>query len=547
MKADPEAAIAAARAVQAITKERRFVLRFDQGRSILPDGEISSCGFNLLIRMDEAFRRGGEAGQWSLAHHAHHGDLFMAMGELLRDLAAEPSGDWADARSAAASLERTAVAAREGGEHEAMLAANCGLLALGRRLQRAFVASHSSLMENRLREAAGLFVRRGDDGVELLASSLDWFQQEWGRDALISLPGLLFATARFDDARSFLRRFAVHERGGLLPNRIPERGRPETAEYNSSDAPLWFVSAIARARAWTGNREMEDEFLPVVRRIVAGYRDGMSFERLGRSHRILMGDDGLISVPAQSTWMDADPDARGKPVTPRDGKPVEINALWYAALSFVAGAEARAGRGTEAEAWRRLSLRVKSSFNERFWDESRGLLRDVVDGDSHGEAVRPNMLFAVSHGGDLLAPERRGRIVLAARERLLTPFGLRTLSYDDPSYRGRYRTELPPIEKDLAYHQGTVWPWLIGPYCDAVARVIRDRGDSNDEVREEMLSTIAPLCEQLLSNPERSLPEVFDGEPPYRPGGTRSQAWSVAELARVAVEHLGWDLGGRER
>lgn len=527
-----------------LEQERRFVPRYDQGRTELPGGEVVSRGFNLLVRLEEAFRRGGEAGQWSLAHHAYHGDLFVAAKELLGELSARSPGDWAQGRSYVAALEGAADAARENGAHEDLLAANRELLALGRRLQRDLIASKEALAAGRLREASGLFVRRGHGGVELLASSLDWFQQEWGRDALISLPGLLFAAGHFEDARLFLRRFAAHERGGLLPNRIAEGARPEKAEYNSSDAPLWFIAAVAQARGWMQDGSIEDEFLPVARRIAAGYRDGASFERLGRSQEIRMDGDGLIAVPAQSTWMDAHPDARENPVTPRNGKPVEINALWYAALRFLAAAEARAGRANEAESWARLARRVRASFNERFWDEERGLLRDVVDGDPHGDAVRPNMLFAVSLGGDLLAPDRRASVVSAARERLLTPFGLRTLAADDPAYRGRYRTELPPVEKDLAYHQGTVWPWLIGAYADALASLVFDRGGGAAEIRAEVLSAVAPLCELLLTSQERSLPEVFDGEPPYRPGGTRSQAWSVAELARVASEYLGWDLGG---
>ncbi|PIR19454.1 MAG: hypothetical protein COV48_01910, partial [Elusimicrobia bacterium CG11_big_fil_rev_8_21_14_0_20_64_6] len=430
-----------------IVNERRFVPRYDRGRAELPSGEIVSRGLNLLVRMEEAFRRGGEKGQWSLAHHAHHGDLFAAAKELLRDLSELPTQARRAAEAELATLESAAGIARERGDQEALLASNRALLALGRRRQIGFISSHEALVADRLREASDLFVRRANGGVEILASSLDWFQQEWGRDALISLPGLLFASGRFEDARLSLRRFAAHERGGLLPNRIAEGARPEAAEYNSSDAPLWFIAVVAQARGWMKDGTIEDEFLPVARRIAAGYRDGATFERLGRSHEIRMDGDGLIAVPAQSTWMDAHPDDRGKPVTPRNGKPVEINALWYAALRFLAAAEARAGRANEAESWARQARRVKASFNARFWDEERGLLRDVVDGDPHGDAVRPNMLFAVSLGGDLLAPDRRASVVSAARERLMTPFGLRTLADDDPAYLGRYRTELPPIEK----------------------------------------------------------------------------------------------------
>ncbi|MBI4397267.1 MAG: glycogen debranching protein, partial [Elusimicrobia bacterium] len=159
-----------------------------------------------------------------------------------------------------------------------------------------------------------------------------------------------------------------------------------------------------------------------------------------------------------------------------------------------------------------------------------GALHDVVEGDPHGSALRPNMVFAVGLEEDLLFPERQAGVLRAVTKDLLTPFGLRTLSLRDSRYRGRYHTERPPMEKDLAYHQGSVWPWLMGGYIDALARARRREGKKEEDVKNEIREVLAPLLESLMTSPEGSLPEVFDGDPPHRPGGTRSQAWSVAEV-----------------
>ncbi len=405
-----------------------------------------------------------------------------------------------------------------------------------------------------LRLAAGTFVKHFNDSVEIWAASLDWFLEEWGRDTFVSLPGLLLSTGRYDEAKENLRRFARFERGGLIPNRLPQGGG---AEYNTVDGSLWFIEAVKRCWAATGDAAFRDEMMPVVRRIVAAYQKGTGYKRYGRFNRIYMDSDGLIVGPAQATWMDADPEGLDRPVTPRNGKAVEINALWYSALRF-AGEDA-------------LADRVKRSFNEKFWLEtednrrawggSGGALRDVVEGDPHGDAIRPNMLLAASVGGDLLSPERRRAVVLAATRDLLTPYGPRTLSPRDSFYRARYETSLPPAQKDLAYHQGTVWPWLMGPYLDALAQVRRDQGWDQARIQDEARAAMTPLMDFLVRHPEGSLPEVFDGGTPspalagfsledpgglraalrglatgQRRGGTRSQAWSVGEALRVLVE-----------
>ncbi|MBI3563952.1 MAG: 4-alpha-glucanotransferase, partial [Elusimicrobia bacterium] len=301
--------------------------------------------------------------------------------------------------------------------------------------------------------AADSFVKHDGGSVQIWAASMDWFLEEWGRDTFVSLPGLLLTTGRHEEAKENIRRFSKFEREGLIPNKIWDASRwsKETgdgADYNTSDAPMWFVQAVRRTVEATGDRGFAREMAPVVRRILAKYRTGTGYRRFGRFNRIGMDADGLVAVPAQSTWMDADPDGKDRPVTPRDGKPVEINALWYANLRFLADLERSYGTAAAAKDADALADKVKESFNARFWfatDDNRaawgetgGALRDVVDGDPHGDAIRPNMVLAAAVGGDLLAPERRRAVLLAATKDLLTRYGLRTLSPRDSGYRARY-------------------------------------------------------------------------------------------------------------
>ncbi len=426
-----------------------------------------------------------------------------------------------------------------------------------------------------LGEAADGFVKHDDGSVQIWAASMDWFLEEWGRDTFVSLPGLLLTTGRFDEAKENIRRFSKFEHDGLIPNKIWDASRwtprnPDGADYNTADAPMWFVQAVQRTVEATGDWDFAREMAPTVRRIMARYQSGTGYSRYGRFNAIKMDSDGLVATPAQATWMDADPDGKDRPVTPRNGKAVEINALWYSNLRFLAGVERRFGAAADAEAADALADKAKKSFNEKFWFESAdnarawggagGALRDVVEGDPHGDAIRPNMIFAVSRGGDLLSPERKAAVVLAVTRDLLTRYGLRTLSPRDSYYHDRYDTSQPPAVKDLAYHQGTVWPWLMGAYSEALAGVRREQGWSEERVRAEQRALMTPLIQAAVSRPEGSLPEVFDGgrpdaplsgftlddpnglagafkdAPDQNPGGTRSQAWSVAEVLRALVE-----------
>ena len=365
------------------------------------------------------------------------------------------------------------------------------------------------------KSAAGTFVKNVDGHVEIWAASRDWFMEEWGRDTFISLPGLLLVSGRFEDARKIFRRFAKFEKDGLIPNKIEK----DCVLYNTADAPMWFIQTVKKYLNYTKDIVFVNDMLPVMRRIIGAYKNGISYQRYGNNQIIRMDEDCLINSPAQATWMDADCFGKSCPITPRNGKTVEINALWYDNLRFLSHID---------NDYESLAVMVKKSFNKKFWNSSKKCLYDVIEGDSCGKAVRPNMIFAVSHGGDLLSASRQKMIVKRVESELLTPGGLRTLSPKDSQYKGTYDTYLPVEQKDLAYHQGSAWPWLMGGFCDALAKT----GKKN-----KIPKMLGPLARFCLESPYKSLPELFSGNPPYEPGGTTSQAWSIAEVLRILVEH----------
>ena len=383
--------------------------------------------------------------------------------------------------------------------------------------------------------AAASFVKHVGGTVQVWAANRDWFLEEWGRDTFISFPGILLVTRRFDDAKQVVRDFASYEKNGLIPNRI----KKNTVEYNSVGAPMWFIQAMKSYWQYTGDLSFVIEMLPVLRRIIDAYKNGTSYERFGKKQTIKMDEnDALIVSPAQATWMDADPSGTGRTiVTPRNGKAVEINALWYDNMRFLATLERQEKNLLKAKDYGSLADDVKKSFNSKFWNWSENALLDVIEGDAHGGAIRPNMVLAVSHGGDLLPENRKVGVVESAHKDLLTPGGLRTLSPRDSQYRGIYDTYLPANKKDLAYHQGTAWPWLIGSYCDALASVRQYQGESASSIRDEIAQNIGPLVRFCVESPYKSLPELFSGDPPYEPGGTTSQAWSVAEVLRILEKY----------
>jgi predicted glycogen debranching enzyme len=365
------------------------------------------------------------------------------------------------------------------------------------------------------KSAASTFVKNVDGQVQIWAASRDWFMEEWGRDTFVSLSGLLLVSGRFEDSRKVFRRFVKFEKDGLIPNKIDK----DSVTWNTADAPMWFIQAVKKYLQYTKDMNFVNDMLPVMRRIIGAYKNGISYQRYGNDQVIRIDEDGLIISPAQATWMDADCFGKNQPVTPRNGKAVEINALWYDNLRFLSQID---------NDYESLAVIVKKSFNKKFWNSSKKCLYDVIDGDSHGKAVRPNMIFAVSHGGDLLSASRQKMIVRKIEKELLTPGGLRTLSSKDSCYIGTYDTYLPVEQKDLAYHQGSAWPWLMGGFCDALVKVGKGK---------DIKKVLGPLARFCLESKYKSLPELFSGNPPYEPGGTTSQAWSVAEVLRVLAEH----------
>ncbi len=369
---------------------------------------------------------------------------------------------------------------------------------------------------------------RVDDAVRARAAGAEprsviagypWFT-DWGRDTMISLEGLTLTTGRADEARDILRTFALHVRDGLIPNLFPEGERHGV--YHTADATLWFFHALDRYDTLSGDASLVTELLPVLETIVERHRAGTAFN-------IRVETDGLLAQGTPDlplTWMDARMD--GWVVTPRRGKPVEINALWHNALWLLHGWLVRAGRGLVAEDLARAARQCRETFNARFWNEARRCLFDLVDGD-HGDdpACRPNQLIAIAVRHSPLDQARWAPVLHVATGELLTPLGLRTLAPTDAAYQRRYHGDLRT--RDGAYHQGTVWPWLIGPYVDAWLKV--HPGDVAGA-----RAALEPLLGHVLGAAcVGSVSEIFDPEPPYTARGCAAQAWSVAELARALV------------
>jgi predicted glycogen debranching enzyme len=361
-----------------------------------------------------------------------------------------------------------------------------------------------------------------DPGGKSIIAGYPWFG-DWGRDTMISLPGLTLATGRPDVARSILRTFARFVDRGMLPNRFPDEGETPRVAYNTVDATLWYFEAIRAYHAATGDDDLVRELFPVLQDIIDWHQRGT------RYNIHVDPNDGLLyagEAGVQLTWMDAK--VGDWVVTPRIGKPVEINALWYNALRIMADfSRLVTGESVPSDvSYTTLADRVRSSF-ARFWNEAGGYGYDVIDGPGGDDAsLRPNQLFAVSlHHSPLDADRQRAVVEVCARH-LLTSHGLRSLAPNDPAYVGRYGGD--QYQRDAAYHQGTVWGWLIGPFVSAHLRVYRDPALAQ--------SYLAPLMHHLSDHGLGSISEIFDGDAPFAPRGCIAQAWSVAEVLRAWQE-----------
>jgi predicted glycogen debranching enzyme len=362
----------------------------------------------------------------------------------------------------------------------------------------------------------------GEEARSIIAG-YHWFT-EWGRDTMISLEGLTLVTGRPTDAGWILRTFAEYVRDGLLPNLFPE-GDSEGL-YHTADATLWFFHAIDRYVETSGDRGILESLLPRLVEIVEHHLKGTHFG-IGVDER-----DGLLRQGAPGyalTWMDAK--IGDWVVTPRRGKAVEINALWYNALRLLQ-AWIREGPGDAAAGWvEEHAARAHRSFNARFWYEPGGYLYDIVDGESgDDDACRPNQILAFSLRYPVLDSARWLPVLEVVRRELLTPVGLRSLSPSHPEYKARYDGDLRA--RDAAYHQGTVWAWLIGPFVDAWLRVHPD-----DRAGARRL--LDGLIDHLGQAGVGSVSEVFDAEAPFTPRGCIAQAWSVAEVIRSWVRTAG--------
>jgi predicted glycogen debranching enzyme len=414
------------------------------------------------------------------------------------------------------SLPPTDFAAEEHRERQRL-----GGLGSGARGQGAgFREKPRTELERSLTVATDAFIVRSSEPTEAaVIAGYPWFDC-WGRDALIALEGLTLVKGRFDDARAVLLILARRVKNGLVPNFLA--ADPENDAFNSIDASLWFAHAVGRYHACTGDEAtVRENLYPAIRQILAAYVSGTLFG-------IRMDADGLVTggdEKTQLTWMDAA--VRGQPVTPRHGKAVEVNALWYNALRVASSLAGRLGFSGEQRQYLGLAHNARRAFNRLFWSKEDGCLCDCVQGQFRDRRMRPNQILAISLPHPVLEESRWQSVLSQVQKHLRTPYGLRTLAPSESEYRAAYSGG--PEERDSAYHQGTVWPWLLGPFYEAYLKA----NDFSDSAREAVAEAMSPWNEHLLDAGIGSISEIFDADPPHQPRGAIAQAWSVAELLRI--------------
>lgn len=372
---------------------------------------------------------------------------------------------------------------------------------------------------SRIEDAAR--ARAAGDEIRTIIAGYHWFT-DWGRDTMISLEGLTLCTGRYQEARWIIHTFAHYVKDGLIPNMFPE-GENEGL-YHTADATLWFFHAIDRYLEITKDRDTLRSILPTLIDIIDHHLRGTRFG-IGMD-----ANDGLLKQEAQGyqlTWMDAK--VGDWVVTPRRGKPVEINALWYNALRLIEGWIRQELDNERAFIFKEHADRAYQSFNERFWYAEGDYLYDVIDGENGNDpACRPNQVFAISLKHPILDRSRWKRIIEVVTEELVTPYGLRSLSPKHPDYKSRYDGDLR--SRDAAYHQGTVWSWLVGPYIDAW---IKTHPDTHPHEARRFLEHFHT---HLADAGTGSISEIFDAAEPYTPRGCVAQAWSVAEVLRTWIK-----------
>lgn len=371
----------------------------------------------------------------------------------------------------------------------------------------------NELLTTLIKAADQFIVRRKSTKSKTIIAGYPWFT-DWGRDTMIAIRGLCMALGRFEDAKSILQQYTNAMRNGLLPNRFTDDGG---ADYNTVDASLWYVLAVADYHHYTRDRQFIQSIWPKLEEVVNAYVDGTDYG-------ISMDDDGLVACNDASqnlTWMDA---KTGDTVhTPRTGKAVEIQALWYASLASMEELADVTGKKFSHQG---LVDQVKKSFTTQFWNAHENCLYDVVGSDGPDASIRPNQILAISQPYQLLPVEKEKAVVYKVREKLWTPVGLRTLAPDDPRFAACYRGD--QAARDAAYHQGTVWPWLLGPYWRSLLKVQEYSPESKHHVYQEIMR----LSENLGDHGIGQFSEIFEAET-LRPDGCYAQAWSVGEFIRA--------------
>jgi predicted glycogen debranching enzyme len=350
-----------------------------------------------------------------------------------------------------------------------------------------------------------------------------WFES-WGRDTFISLPGLMLITSRFNDAKNILQNYIQHCKNGLIPNYLDDKtGNPV---YNTVDATLWYVNAVYQYLQYTRDfKFIKTNLWKPLRSIIENHQKGTLFG-------ISMNQNGLLSHGAGLTWMDAK--VGTTEITPRKGMAVEIQALWYNTLRIMQLLAGKFGEVELAQEYALMADESRRSFNDRFWDSKKECLFDVVDNDVIDTSLRPNQIFAVSLDFSMLDKVKGFKVVESVTRELATSYGLRTLSSDDPKFIGKYEGDRRA--RDIAYHNGAIWPWLLGPYITAYLKVYDYTFDARNFAFQ---NHILPLFNIGLKNGGLgTINEIYDSDPPNKPRGCISQAWSIAEPLRAYVEDV---------
>ena len=381
---------------------------------------------------------------------------------------------------------------------------------------------HKEMAKELVKSASQFVSRRESTNGRTILAGYPFFE-DWGRDTMIALPGICISTGQYETAKEILRTFAVNERGGLMPNLFPEGGNDPL--YNTVDAALLFINCVYLYYQAAGDRAFVQEMYPVMERIIKAYREGTDYG-------IHMDEDGLIQSGEglwQVTWMDV----RVGDIlpTPRHGKPVEINAYWYNALCIM---DELAEAADKKAVYTQLKEKVKASFVDKFWMDDKKCLKDLVSGTKADAQIRCNQIWAVSLTFTMLDPEKEQQVVETVFEKLYTPYGIRTLEQEDQEFHGLYQGKME--DRDMAYHQGTVWTFPLGAYYLAYLKVNQYSPEAKKIVREQLEVMEAAMREGCIGQ----LPEIYDGENPTRSKGCFAQAWSVGEILRVyeALEKL---------